>query len=204
MLISPMIILGCSLLGYVLASPTQLSTLASSHGTLANAPSFLQFDKDNSGVVRYRRMLEARAPEMQSPFPGQMIRHDTNYGIPSPEETELIKNFLKNAKAGMAYKLHEDGTITPMPKSDFTLQYVFGKIEFYNGHEILIYETKCCYGNPQNKDVNCAEGFCDCCIPVVGCFTLYGCVAWLRDYIKSHCCTGIPGDTSTLATAPEI
>ncbi|POW11419.1 hypothetical protein PSHT_08396 [Puccinia striiformis] len=57
---------------------------------------------------------------------------------------------------------------------------------------------------PAKQRCQLRRRFCDCCIPVVGCFTLYGCVAWLRDHIKSHCCTGIPGDTSTLATAPKF
>ncbi|KAI9604762.1 hypothetical protein H4Q26_002731 [Puccinia striiformis f. sp. tritici PST-130] len=57
----------------------------------------------------------------------QMACFDSKVGKPSIEQTERIENYLKHCKTGKAYKVPANGDIYPMPKSDSTYGYIFGK-----------------------------------------------------------------------------
>ncbi|KNE92460.1 hypothetical protein PSTG_14123 [Puccinia striiformis f. sp. tritici PST-78] len=183
---SSTILLACSLLSYVSAAPAGLSNLQSLDGTLSNAPlPSWQLTLDKSQIRNRRFMMEASAPQVQPPMSKQMACFDSKVGKPSIEQSEKIENYLKHCKTGKAYKVPENGDIYPMPKSDSTYGYIFGKVQFYDDCDRLIHETGCCYGKPSDREgYNAMES---CCIVAGACYGCICCTAFsaiLKNYRK--------------------
>ncbi|CAH7684778.1 expressed protein [Phakopsora pachyrhizi] len=88
-----------------------------------------------------------------------------NFRHPSPEQTEIIKNFIRKHPSGQTYRLDEKGNFIDVPKENWTLKYYCGRVIVVDDHGNELYNTGCCYCNASSQtNLNSAEILVNKCV----------------------------------------
>ncbi|KAA1121751.1 hypothetical protein PGTUg99_025579 [Puccinia graminis f. sp. tritici] len=164
MLRLPIIIIACSTLSYIFASPTDLANLAPAPALLGNTPGpFIETGLRERNPLRNRKfLLEAlsESSPMKAPIPAKaMDRNGVQILYPNPLQSELIKWFLRTRYGG-PFTLTKDGQFLERHKKPCDPKYTCGKTEIFDEDGAMIKETSCCFSPHHSTDGaarNCAE-----------------------------------------------